>query len=236
MKAVVSSVYIVRNGEVESSSVVLHKGADGLWKKWDAEATSIATDLKAHSYFGLRELFEQHMKFGWNLKKVDEHHYAYGTSMFWVPCWSTWMLRRDFIKAEKKWSDWCIFGKNMLPPEDRFRTVKTWKVWIEANPGYGWRWSHMRQRPGDMRTWEYDDGKINVLFWFPELSPAPNMEIDDVPLPGVRIVCVSALGCAWLTEGKVYESKGEVDGLLQVVDDEGTLREFLPERFEKVGV
>jgi hypothetical protein len=238
MSGVSTSLFVVHNGEVESSSVVLVKGYDEKWRVFAPK-----TELKPRSYFELREFMEKHKDSGWNpntLKPdaVNSHVYGYGPgTSFWVPCWSEWILRRTWFNVYQRWDEWVRFHK-VDDPDSRLRTVREFKDFIERRPELGWHWPQMRQDSGDPRIWQHTEGSHLDQLWFPELSDAPPFEFAEPVLYGkpvlVLVTCVNTIGCETLTEGKAYELKGKRDEMFQVVDDAGKERDFLPERFKGV--
>ena len=177
MKASVSSEFIIKDGEVESSSVVLERREDGEWCKlddrWLAKIFNNRkgiTPLTSHSYFGLKVMFRKN---GWI------------SSIF---------------------------------------SVEGFKEFIEKNPGLGWDMKYMKQDKDDPHLWHHKGIFKNEL-WFPVIK-------SEKKARSSRLVCVNTINAA-LTEGREYKVKGEVDGLLQVVDDEGLLQEFMPSRFKE---
>ena len=241
MSGVSTSAFVIRDGKVESSDVVLVRGYDGTWRVFAPKALD---ELNPRSYFDLREFMEQHKSSGWNPDTLvptasDSHVYSYGSeTVFWVPCWSEWVLRRTWLGVSQKWDEWGIFRK-VDDPASRMRTVKEFKDFIERCPELGWKWSLMMQDPGDSHLWQHTDGNHLNQLWFPELLDAPPFESvkygKSILETMVLVTCVKALGCPALTEGKASELKGKRDEMFQVVDDEGQERDFLPERFKGVG-
>jgi hypothetical protein len=228
MKASVSSKFVIWKGEVESSSVVLVRREDGHWCKFDKEFSLLARDLTSHSYCGLKEMFRKNG--GWkpeNLKWRGNHHCDYYDEkvswQFWVPVLSEKTMRRWWRGSREEWDEWEVF------PQSGFATsifsVEGFKEFIEKNPGLGWDMQYMKQDKDDPHLWHHK-GKDKNELWFPIIKSELKKARSS------RLVCVNTINAA-LTEGREYKVKGEVDGLLQVVDDEGLLQEFMPSRFKE---
>jgi len=227
MKAIVSSVFVIRKGEVESSSVVLVRRKDGRWCKFDKEFSLLARDLTLHSYCGLREMFKKNG--GWKpeaLKWIGTHRCDYQDGalfwQFWVPVLAEKTMRRWFRRSSDKWDEWDVFPRNSFW-KDIF-SVEGFKEFIEKKPGLGWDMQYMTQDKDDPHLWHHEGKELNE-FWFPVIK-------SELKVRSSRLVCMNTINAA-LTAGREYEVKGEVDGLLQVVDDEGLLQEFMPSRFKE---
>jgi hypothetical protein len=237
MKASVSSEFVIKDGEVESSSVVLERREDGEWCKLDNNWLEKIfnnrkgiTPLASHSYFGLKVMFRKNGWISGILKWLGNHRCDYQDGevfrQFWVPVLSETMMRRWWRGSREEWDEWDVF------PQSGFATsifsVEGFKEFIEKNPGLGWDMQYMKQDKYDPHLWHHKGEDKNEL-WFPVIKS----EVKKVLKARTsRLVCVNTINAA-LTEGREYEVKGEVDGLLQVVDDVGLLQEFMPSRFKE---
>lgn len=235
MKAIVSSVFVIRKGEVESSEVVLvWDGENKKWcpfdnNWWKKVFKVITADLTSHSYYGVKEMFRKNRWTSGTLKWLGNHRCDYQDNdneifwQFWVPVLSETMIRRWWRKSIAFWGEWEVFPKS--PHKSSIFSVEDFKEFIEKNPGYGWDMQYLTQDIDDPHLWHHENNDKNEL-WFPVIKSEVKVKVGSG-----RLVCVNTINAA-LTEGREYELRDETDGLFQVVDDEGVLREFLPCRFK----
>jgi hypothetical protein len=191
---------------------------------------TITADLTSHSYYGVKEMFRKNGWISGILKWLGNHrcdyeeNYSAGKNFwqFWVPVLSETMMRRYWRRSSEQWDEWEVFPQS----QDKLSifSVEGFKEFIEKNPGYGWDMQYMTQDIDDPHLWHHEGKEKNEL-WFPVIKSEVKKARSG------RLVCVNTIGAA-LTEGREYELRDETDGLLQVVDDEGVLREFLPCRFK----
>lgn len=211
--------------------VVMVAGRSGEWfefdKKWNRRLQW--KGRFSHSYYGLKELFRNNRWASGTLKWLGNHRCDYQDNdkeifwRFWVPVLSETMMRRYWHKSSDRWDEWDVFPQSS--DKSSIFSVEGFKEFIEKNPGYGWDMQYMTQDIDDPHLWHHEGERGKNEMWFPIIK-------SDVKKVGSgRLVCVNTIGAA-LTEGREYELRDETDGLLQVVDDDGVLREFLPCRFK----
>jgi len=226
-KQTTADQFQIAYGDVVSSTIILVCGVDGVWSPF---FKSNEPPPMSHSLLGLKAWMKERKRYGWMLDGLapngdNPHIYRFGDSRFWIPD----VPKPEFeakggevVRSEivLRWDDtghkWEPF-----PPKDRCTSLNTLKLWMKTHPNGGWADELLWWQ--ECNIWKY--GEAGALFYIPNSSPQ---------LKG-RAVCVNALGCETLTEGKEYERKGEDDGLVKVVDDAGVERPFLPERFKEKG-
>lgn len=192
----------------------------GEWR--DFVPTEVAGSLVKHSLGGLKEWMDRNRKRNWDPDKLcratdDEHVFAHGDKyQFWIP------------EPPKEVIMWREVSGGVVDPWEEFKPVhgeikehslrglKEWMLtpFSTLNP------KMLVQDVSDSHLFRYGNRK---QFCIPDLT--------DGPRPQNLRVCVCAVGCPSLTEGKPYTVAETGDNMLKVTDDEGMSREFLPERF-----
>jgi len=191
----------------------------GAWR--DFVPTEAAGSLVKHSLGGLKEWMDRNRKRNWDPDKLcratdDEHVFGHGHNyQFWIPVppKEIIMWRNVSFGVIGEWTKFVPVAGTI--EEHSVRGLKEW-----MDRGGVMKSKLLVQEVSDRHVFRYGN---HTHFCVPDLT--------DGPRPQNLRVCVCALGCPSLTEGKPYTVAETGDNMLKVTDDEGTSREFLPERF-----
>ncbi len=204
-------------------------GSVGEWEDWNPEPPF----NHDHNLTGLLAWMKENESHGWkferlmrSIKSAQVYHADNGTD-FLVPMI---MFRTRLNSSGTEWAPWRLFAVSLreqnaigkLSPENL-------RKWMDENPQYGWQSKRLLPERGQGDPHLYVHSKEDeTKFWIPDVRTP---QAEDTT--GKLFVCLNALGCETLTEGKAYRfmALDKDEGMVVVQDDSGVMRDFMLERF-----